>query len=180
MEQQAHLWAIGFDDMTGADKAREVITKLGWGTGQVGRHLVLLDMAVVVRQPDGSFTYERQPFASIGNILGCTVLGWLTGLVMAAPLTGALIGAAVGTAGSATMTSVGIDQAFVREIEGLMKPGTSALFVLDEEGNLDVILHEIQGLGGTVLKTNVDLERAKLIQATLAKEIENQSESPRA
>jgi hypothetical protein len=33
---------------------------------------------------------------------------------------------------------------------------------------MDVILHTIQGLGGTVLKTNVDLERAKRIQATLA------------
>ena len=31
-----------------------------------------------------------------------------------------------------------------------------------------IILHKIQGLGGTVLKTNVDLERAKLIQSTLA------------
>ena len=44
----------------------------------------------------------------------------------------------------------------------------SALFVLDDEGDMEVILHTIQGLGGTVLKTNVDLERAKLIQSTLA------------
>jgi len=51
-----------------------------------------------------------------------------------------------------------------------MKPGTSALFVLDEQGDMEVILHTIQGLGGTVLKTNVDLERAKLIQSTLAME----------
>jgi uncharacterized membrane protein len=48
-----------------------------------------------------------------------------------------------------------------------MKPGTSALFVLDSEGDMDVILHAIRGLGGTVLKTNVDLERAQLIQSTL-------------
>jgi hypothetical protein len=33
---------------------------------------------------------------------------------------------------------------------------------------MDVILHTIRGLGETVLKTNVDLERAKLIQTTLA------------
>jgi hypothetical protein len=33
---------------------------------------------------------------------------------------------------------------------------------------MEVILHALRGLGGTVLKTNVDLERAKLIQATLA------------
>ena len=49
-----------------------------------------------------------------------------------------------------------------------MKPGISALFVLDDEGDMDMILHTIQGLGGTVLKTNVDLERAKLIQFALA------------
>ena len=49
-----------------------------------------------------------------------------------------------------------------------MKPGTSALFVLDDDGDMEVILPTIQGLGGTVVRTNVDLERARLIQSTLA------------
>jgi len=40
--------------------------------------------------------------------------------------------------------------------------------VLDNEGDIDVILHGIRGLGGTVLKTNVDVERARLVQSTLA------------
>jgi uncharacterized membrane protein len=53
-------------------------------------------------------------------------------------------------------------------VEKAMRPGTSALFVLDEEADMDATLHAIHGLGGTVLKTNVDLERAKLIQSTLA------------
>ena len=63
---------------------------------------------------------------------------------------------------------VGIDEDFVSEVQRLMKPGTSALFVLDREGDMDAILQGIRGLGGTVLKTNVDLKRAKLIQSTLA------------
>ena len=63
-----------------------------------------------------------------------------------------------------TATSAGIGEDFIKEVEGLMKPGMSALFVLDSEGDMDVILHSIRGLGGTVLKTNVDPERAKLIQ----------------
>ena len=49
-----------------------------------------------------------------------------------------------------------------------MKPGTSALFVLDRDRDMEVILHAIRGLGGTVLKTNVDVKRAELIQSTLA------------
>jgi hypothetical protein len=32
---------------------------------------------------------------------------------------------------------------------------------------MEVILHAIRGLGGTVLKTNVDVERARLVEATL-------------
>jgi uncharacterized membrane protein len=49
-----------------------------------------------------------------------------------------------------------------------MNPGTSAIFLLDSEGDMDQILHAIRGLGGTVLKTNVDVERARLIQSTLS------------
>ena len=61
-----------------------------------------------------------------------------------------------------------IDETFIDGVEGLLKPGTSALFVLDREGDLDAVLQGIRGLGGTVLKTTVDVERAKLIQSTLA------------
>jgi len=32
---------------------------------------------------------------------------------------------------------------------------------------MEMILYKIRGLGGTVLKSNVDLERLKLIQSTL-------------
>ena len=42
------------------------------------------------------------------------------------------------------------------------------MFVLDDVGNLEVILHTVRWLGGTVLRTNVDRERAKLIQSALA------------
>jgi uncharacterized membrane protein len=65
---------------------------------------------------------------------------------------------------------VGIEDAFIQDVERLMKPGTSAVLVLDDQGDLEVILHAIRGLGGMVLKTNVDLERAKLIQTTLSAE----------
>src|SRR5262249_42721224 len=104
----------------------------------------------------------------VANILACAGVGFLAGLVLAAPLTGATIGALLGSAGTAAATHAGISEEFVREVEALMKPGTSALFVLDHEGDMGVILHAIQGLGGTVLKTNVDLKRAELIQSTLA------------
>jgi uncharacterized membrane protein len=160
-----HLWAIAYDDTERAGQVKDEITRLGWDE----HYLILSDVAVVARHPDGSFTLDREPFPAVPNILGCTAVGFIAGLVLAAPLAGAAVGALLGGAGTACMASAaGIGEDFVREVEGMMKPGTSALFVLDDEGDMEVILHEIRGLGGTVLKTNVDVERAKLIQATLS------------
>ena len=161
----AHLWAIGYDDMERAGQVKDEIIRLGWGEP----YLCLTDVAVVVRHPDGSFTVNREPFPAVPNILGLTTVGFIAGLALGAPLTCAAVGALLGAAvGAGVQASVGIADDFVREVEGMMRPGASALFVLDHEGDMDVILHQIRGLGGTVLKTNVDVERAKLIQATLA------------
>jgi uncharacterized membrane protein len=65
------------------------------------------------------------------------------------------------------MMEVGIGEDFGRGVARLVKPGTSVLFVLHDGGDMDAILDSIRGLGATVLKTNVDLLRAKLIQSTL-------------
>ena len=169
MKTNSHLWAIGYDEISRADAVRDQITKLAWGSGEGAKDLILLDAAVVVRHPDGSFTLNREPFPGIKNIVGSTAVGFLAGLVVAAPLTGATIGALVGGAGSLAMAAqAGISADFIKEIESMMRPGTSALFVLDDEGDMEMILHKIRGLGGAVLKTNVDPDRAKLIQSTLA------------
>ena len=150
-----NLWAIGYDDMVRANQVRDEIISLGWDK----HYLLLNDVAVVVRHPDGSFTLDREAFPAVSNVLGLSAVGLLAGLVVGAPLTGATIGAMVGGTVVAVLASAGIGDDFVREVKELMKPGTSAIFVLDDEGDMDVILGAIRGLGGTVLKTNVDRER---------------------
>ena len=164
MSQRGNLWAVGFDDTERAAQVREEITRLAWEKHQ----LVLLDVAVAVRYADGFLTLNGEPFQVVTNVPSGSTARFLASLALGAPpLTGAAVGLMldrIGTAGA----DVGISDDFVRQVEGLIKPGTSALFVLDQEGDMDAILYTIRGLGGTVLKTNVDLERAKLIQSTLA------------
>jgi uncharacterized membrane protein len=163
MTRQAHLWAIGFDDMERAEQVRAEITRLS------ARHcLILLDTAVIVRYPDGCVTLDGEPFVAALRFSGHTVASFLAGLALGAPpLTGSAACALVRGMGIAA-GEVGIDDDFLVGVEGMMKPGTSALFALDQECDLPVILQGIRGLGGTVLQTNVDLERASLIQSTLA------------
>jgi uncharacterized membrane protein len=163
MTKAGHLWAIGYDDMGRAEQVRHEILKLG------NKHcLILLDTAVAVRYPDGSVTLNGEPFVSVPYFRGHSFASFLAGLALGAPpLTGPAAGALVRAVGG-TAAEVGIDEDFINEVQALMKPGTSALFVLDQEGDMDEILQGIRGLGGTVIKTNVDVRRARLIQSTLA------------
>src|SRR4030095_12089686 len=114
-----HLWAIGYDDMQRAEQVRDEITRIGWDE----HYLLLSDVAGVVRHPDGSLTVDREPFPAVANILGCSAVGFLAGLVVAAPLAGAAIGAVVGGAGSAAAAGVGISDDFIRDVEAMMKRG---------------------------------------------------------
>src|SRR6516165_5540218 len=99
MTTTAHLWAVGFEDIGRADQIRDEITRLAWGPGRADKYLILADIAVVVRHEDGTFTVDREPLPGVANILTCTTVGFLAGLVLAAPLTGATIGALLGSAG---------------------------------------------------------------------------------
>ena len=164
MSGTKHLWAVGFDDVDGAHQVRDHIVRLGW----VKNSLLLEDVAVVVRHLDGSFTLDRERFPATANVFGASAVGFLAGLVLGVPVIGAAVGAMVGGAGTAmSAASAGIAEDFVKQAQALMTPGTSAIFVLDSAGDMDAILRAIHGLGGTVLKTNVDVEGARLIQATL-------------
>jgi uncharacterized membrane protein len=168
MASFVHLWAVAFGDTEGAARVRDVITSLGYNKQQ----LVLLDVAVAVRYGDGSFVLDGDPFPCVTRTHGGAIARLLASLSLGAPpLSGLAVGAMYAGLGCSAL-ECGISDDFVRDVEGLIKPGASVLFVLDQEGDLNAILHAIRGLGGTVLKTNVDLERAKLVQSTLAAKVD--------
>jgi uncharacterized membrane protein len=162
MAGTSNLWAVVFDDPASAAEARATVCRL-----QDAQCLGLDDVLLVTRLPDGSFKLDRDPCPVLGAA-GCGGLfGLLAGLVAGQPLLGAAAGAAVGGALAVVGARVVIDEAFVREVEALMTPGASVLFVRDEWGDREVILHQLRGTGGKVLKTNVDPEWAKQVQASL-------------
>jgi uncharacterized membrane protein len=157
METTAHLWAIGYDDMERADQVCEKIVNLGWDR----LDLFLEGIAVVVRHPNGTFTIHQGLSPGVAFFLGLSLVGFLAGLATGMPLAGAALGAFWAGGAAVRADRVRIEAEFICDVQGLMRPGTSALFVLDEEGDMDAILPAIRGLGGTILKTNVNLERER-------------------
>src|SRR5262249_27007216 len=136
MTDVGHLWAVGYDDVRRAEQVRDEITRLS------ERHcLVLCDTAVAVRHADGSFVLDGEPYARAGNTRGRGLASLLARLALGAPpLTGAAVGFTLRSAGYADTGAAAISDDFVGAVEEMMKPGSSALFVLDEVGDLDAIL----------------------------------------
>src|SRR5271170_8347430 len=160
MASSAHLWAFGYDKMERAQQVREVFISMA-GPDPC---LLLMDIAVLVRHPDGSMTFDRQPFPVTGNILAGGTLGFLAGLALASPLlTEDAVGALESFDVSGVSKAVGINENFKRDVAAILRPSTSALLVLDAVADMKAALKRIQCLGGTVLKTNVDVQHAKMI-----------------
>jgi uncharacterized membrane protein len=168
MTTSAHLWAVGYDNADRAAQAQRVVTSLGGPE----RALQLLEIAALTRLPEGLFLLDGKPFLTGNQVLRLGALGLLAGFALAVPL---LSDEAVARLFDSTEREIGntlgIDEKFKRDIATMLRPGTSALLVLDVAENMNAILPRLRGLGGRILKTNVDIERANLIQSTLAREM---------
>ena len=162
MARESNLWAVVFNDTASAEEARTALRGL-----QSAHCLILADVAIVTRRPDGTFELDREPTPWLTVPGGCGLVGFLAGLVVAQPLAGAVVGTLAGSALVGIGTQVGLSDEFIREVEGLMTLGTSVLFVMDEWGDREAILYQLGGLGGKVLKTNVDPAWAVEVQAAL-------------
>ena len=67
-----------------------------------------------------------------------SVLGGLVGMVVLAPVAGAVVGAGVASV-AARLRRSGIDQQFVDELRSQLTHGSSALLVLSSDGKLDEV-----------------------------------------
>jgi uncharacterized membrane protein len=165
MTSSAHLWAVGYDDINRASHVKEIIVSLA----SPEHSLQLLDIAALVRSLNGSLLFNGKPFPAANHPSLYGTLGLLAGFALAVPLlSDEAVNRLFDSSVEEVAITVGIDDKFKQEITSMMRPGTSALLVLDVAENMNVILSRLKGLGGTILKSNVDIERVNLIQSTLA------------
>ena len=91
--------------------------------------------------------------------------GLLAGTLFLVPIIGGAVGAAIGALSKAT-EGTGITKEDLTRIRTELVEGTSALFAVTDEGNLDRLGERFHGVDKTLISTNLtDAERDALLEA---------------
>jgi uncharacterized membrane protein len=155
------LIVIGYNDMTTASAAMEEAERLA-------KDLVIEPdaIAAIVRNEDGKFKTTTNAHAVGKGTFGGMFWGLLFGILFFIPFLGLAIGAGLGALfGKAS--DLGIDKEFEEQVREMMKPGTSALFMVVEKVTPDKAVEALSQYGGTVLKTSLSHEAEQKLQQEL-------------
>lgn len=156
------LVVIGYDDEFKAEEVRLKLRKL-----QKDYLLDLEDAVVAVKDGSGKVKLHQAVNLTAAGAVGGGFWGSLIGLIFLNPLLGAAVGAAAGAA-SGALTDLGIDDGFMKELAATLKNGSSALFVLVRKATPDKVLEELQGSGGTILKSSLSHDDEAKLQGALS------------
>jgi uncharacterized membrane protein len=157
----ADLIAIGYDDETTAAEAAEEVRRLA--------HELIIEpdaVAVIVRSQDGGY-HVRTSHHPVGA--GATwgmFWGLLFGVLFFVPVFGMAVGAGLGAL-MGKVEKTGVDREFQQQVRELLRPGTSALFLVVEKVTPDKAVEGLARYGGTVLKSSLSNDGQRELQDAL-------------
>jgi len=159
----SNLVAIIYPNEAKAEEVRKKLFEL-----QKEYLITLGDAVIAVKSDDGK--------VKLNQIVSPTALGagtggfWglLVGVIFLNPLLGAAVGAASGAL-AGVLTDIGINDNFMKDLAKNLQPGNAALFVLIKKITADKVLKEIEGFGGTILKTSLDTDKEQVLRDALQK-----------
>jgi uncharacterized membrane protein len=157
----ADLIAIGYPDEATAQAAADEARRLA-------QDLIIQPdaIAVISRDQSGGYHVTTNHHAVGGGAVWGMFWGFLFGLLFFIPVFGMAVGAGMGALmGKLAKTS--IDKQFQEQVRDMLKPGTSALFLVLEKVTPDKAVEAMSQYGGTVLKTSLSKEDEQELQAAL-------------
>jgi uncharacterized membrane protein len=157
----ADLIAIGYPDQATADAAAEEARRLA-------RDLIIQPdaIAVIVRDEEGGYHVHTNHHLVGGGATWGMFWGLLFGLLFFIPVFGMAIGAGMGAL-MGKLTKSSIDKQFQDQVRDMLKPGTSALFLMLEKITPDKAVDAMSKYGGTVLKTSLSKADEQELQEAL-------------
>lgn len=150
-----------YDDIGGAEQAATMLRN-----AESDGLVKVLDHAVVV-WPEG----ESQPITHHAHDDSKRGAGWgalwglLIGSLFLVPVVGGVAGAAIGAISKSTK-DLGIDKETLTRIRTELQPGTSALFAVTDQGDLDRLGERFTGLKSTLIATNLTDDEKKILLET--------------
>ena len=155
------LIAIGYPDETTGEEAANEARRLA-------QDLIIQPDAIAVIERDGDGKYHvhtsHHPVGA-GASWGL-FWGLLFGVLFFVPVFGIAVGAGLGALLGKVAKS-GIDRQFQDQVRGMLKPGTSALFLMVEKVTPDKAVEAMSKYGGTVLKTSLSKQGEQELQDAL-------------
>ncbi len=145
----SRLVVIGFVNRYQADQALLTLRSL-----ERDYHGDLADACVVIRNDDGEVELRQSQRLTPSGIVGGDFWKMLIGALFTNPLAGILPGgrhpALIGG-----LSDIGINDDFLREIGRIIRPGSSALFVLARVAKTEQMLTDMDPLGGQVMQISL-------------------------
>jgi uncharacterized membrane protein len=157
----ADLIAIGYPDEATAVQAQQEAERLA--------HDLRIEpdaIAAIVRHRDGKFKVHSTAHLVAGGTTYGMFWGLLFGLLFFVPLFGLAVGAGMGAL-MGKIEKSGVDKEFQRQVQELLQPGTSALFLMVENVTPDAAVDALSRFGGTVLATTLSKEAEAELQVEL-------------
>jgi uncharacterized membrane protein len=145
------LIVLTFDNPDEASEVRQTLKAVARGG-----HEAIDDTAVIVKDADGKIHLRNE--ADRGIKTGA-ITGGLAGLIVSFmfPIAGIVVGAA-GGALVGKLFHKGIDQKFVKDVAGSLKPNSSALFMLTSADDPEAVLAAMGSSSDMIHKTMLDPE----------------------
>src|SRR4051812_26838670 len=161
----ATLVAIGYDEEGTAAEAAEEVKRLT-------QDLVIEPDAVAVISRDAKGEYHvttSHHAVGVGASWGM-FWGLLFGLLFFVPVFGMALGAGLGAL-MGKIEKTGINKDFQDQVRAMVRPGTSALFMIVERVAPDKATAALSRFGGTVLESSLSKEDEETLQQALHGEV---------
>src|SRR5215203_881515 len=153
----ADLIAIGYPDETTALSAMDEAERL--------QHELVIQadaVAAIIRNKEGKIRVVTNHHAVGAGATWGMFWGMLFGMLFFVPFLGMAVGAGMGK-----VTKSAVDKQFQDQVRDMLKPGTSALFMVIEKVTPDKAVEAMSKYGGTVLKSSLSNEAQQELQEAL-------------
>lgn len=157
----SEMVVIGYPNAETAEMAMEEVLRL-----QRDYMIELDQIAVVQQDADGKFhTHTPVSPTAAGTTWGA-FWGLLFGMLFFVPFLGMAVGGAMGAL-SGGMAKAGMNREFLERVRGVLKPGTSALFLVIQKVTPDKVIEALKPFGGEVLRTSLSEDAEQRLKVAM-------------